>query len=189
MDKIHKLIPDKWQTERLFVRDSLLDDIQQLQRIYDAVPQIHGWTQEPGEEEPEQPMLSALYDGVLPPQGGVKELFRLQSIYLKNTDDIVGFIAMYHGFPQPDTFWINCLVFHPDYQGKGYGSELITRWSKLVKESGGYTRMESFVNLKNWPSLRLCTKAGFNKIVKIVGDKVHTDKAEAYLLLEKSWME
>ena len=182
------LLPGKWKTERLKVEDSTLDEVQELQQINDAVPQTQSWMRVEGQDEAECSMLSALKVGVLPPiPNRSKEFFRLQSIRLSSSEELIGFLGVYHGFPKEDIFWINALTFHPKFQGKGYGPELLSGLIEIVKQSGSYTCMRSYASLTNWPTLRLCVKVGLNRMVEIVGDKVHSDKAEAHVLLEKSF--
>ena len=113
----------------------------------------------------------------------------MQSIRISSSDELIGFLGVYHGFPKDDIFWINTLTLLPKFQGKGYGTELMMGLSKIVKQLESYTRMRTYVPLTNWPSLRLCVKAGLNKMVEIAGDKVHSDKAEAHVLLERSFIE
>jgi len=125
------LLPGKWMTERLKVEDSTLDEVQELQKINDAVPQTQSWMRVEGQDE--------------------------------------------------------AVTFHPKFQGKGYGPELMSGLIEIVKQLGSYTCMRSYASLTNWPSLRLCVKVGLNRMVEIVGDKVHSDKAEAHVLLEKSF--
>ena len=99
------LLPSKWETERLKVEDSNLDEVRELQQINDAVPQTQGWTRVEGEDDPEYPMLSALKEGVLPPTPNKsKEFFRLQSIRMSSSDELIGFLGVYHGFPKDDYF-------------------------------------------------------------------------------------
>jgi ribosomal protein S18 acetylase RimI-like enzyme len=183
------LLPGKWKTERLKVEDSTLDEVQELQQINDAVPQTQSWMQVEGQDNVECSMLLALTEGVLPPTPDrSKEYFRLQSIRLGNSGELIGFLAVYHGFPNDDIFWINAVTFQPKFQGQGYGLKLMIRLCEIVKQTGSYARMRTYVSHTNWPSLRLCVKAGLNKMVEIVGDKVHTDKAEAHVLLEKTFV-
>lgn len=177
------LIPNKWETEHLRVEDSKLAEVEELQKINDVVPQTREWTQVEGKEVSENSILAALREGVLPLKGS-KEFFRLQSIRLRETGELIGFLGMYHGFPRDEIFWINTVTLHPKFQGKGYGPELMLGLSNLVRQSG-YTHMRTFVSLTNWPSLRLCVKVGMNKMVKIVGDKIYSEKAEAHTMLEK----
>ena len=183
-----KLIPKKWETHRLIIRDSTLDEVEDLQAIDDIVPQTRGWTHNPGRELPKEPILSALMDGVLPP-GGKKEQFRLQSIRTGESERLVGFLGVYHGFPDADVFWINTLTLHPDEQGKGFGVALINGLVDVVRNLGTYTKLQTYVPLLNWPSLRLCTKVGFNTMVRIEGDKVFTEGGEAHVLVEKELKE
>jgi ribosomal protein S18 acetylase RimI-like enzyme len=182
------LLPSKWKTERLNMADSTLDELPELQKLNAAVPQTQSWMRVEGQDTTECSMLSALEEGVLPPTPNrSKEFFRLQSIRLENSNGLIGFLGVYHGFPQTDIFWINTLTFHPKYQGMGYGPELMVGLSEIVKQLGDYSRMRTYVELTNWPSLRLCVKVGMNKMVEIVGDKDHSDKAEAHVLLEKTF--
>lgn len=110
----------------------------------------------------------------------------MQSIRTRDTNHLIGFLAVYHGFPGEDVFWITTLTFQPDAQGKGYGEEVINELAEVVGKLGSYSKMQTFVPLLNWPSLRLCTKVGLNAIVRIEGDKVYSKDAEAHVLLEKN---
>jgi ribosomal protein S18 acetylase RimI-like enzyme len=181
------LLPGQWKTERLEVADSTLDEVRELQQINDAVPQTQGWMRVEGRNE-ECSMLLALNEGVLPPTPDrSREYFRLQSIRRAGSGDLIGFLGVYHGFPEQDVFWINTLTFRPEFQGQGYGPELMKGLIEMVGQLGGYSCMRSYVCLTNWPSLRMCVKAGLDKMAAIVGDKVHTATAEAHLLVEKSF--
>jgi GNAT superfamily N-acetyltransferase len=177
-------LPSKWVTEHFKVEDSKLDEAETLQAIHEAVPQTRHWTHVEGKAESEQPMLAAIQEGVLPPEGS-KERFRMQSIRMIDTGQLIGFLGVYHGFPRENIFWINTLTLHPDFQGKGYGGELMNGLSDTISQLGRYTGIRTFVSLKNWPSLRLCVKAGLDKMVIVVGDKSHGNQAEAHVMLEK----
>ncbi len=182
-------LPQKWQTRRLRIEDSTLDEVEELQHINDMVPQTRGWTRVDYPDETPDSLLSALQEGVLPPTPDrSKEFFRLQSIRLKSTGELIGFLGVYHGFPEEDVFWINAITFRPEFQGKGFGPELMEGLCVIVVQLGSYTRMRTYVALNNWPSLRLCLKAGLDRMLEIVGDKVHTDQAEAHVLLEKTFV-
>ena len=177
------LLPNKWQTERLTVQDSTLDQVQELQAINDLLPTIRGWTDVEVDGASVDRMQSALVEGVLPPNGS-KELFRLQSIHLRFTGQLIGFWGMYLGFPDAETLWENVIAIHPSHQRQGYGSELMGELSNLVRQRGKFTRMRVYICLKNLPSLRFHVGAGFDKIVTIAEDK--TSSPETHILLEKS---
>jgi len=180
-----KLIPSKWNTERLIVTDSTLDEIETLQEINDIAPQTQSWMQVDDQNE-ECSMRLALEKGVLPPVPERSiEYFRLQSIWLSSSQELIGFLGVYHGFPQEDVFWINTVTFHSKYQGFGYGAELLFGLSEIVLQLGSYTCMRTYVSLNNFRSLRLCVKVGLNKMLEIAGDKVYSEQAQAHVLLEK----
>jgi ribosomal protein S18 acetylase RimI-like enzyme len=179
------LIPHEWVTARLAVRDSMLDDVPALQRIYDAVPKVREWMGTAEEGGPEPTMGSALAEGALPPDGS-PERFRLQSILLADTGRVIGFLAVYHGFPEEGVLWVNVLAFDPRFQHLGYGQELVRGLGDVVAQLGTYACMRLYAHLKNWPALRFWTRAGFDRIVKIEGEKVCTEEADAYVMLERS---
>jgi len=167
------------------VEDSINDDLPDLQQIHDDNPTIHGWTDAEA-NLPDYPMSTVLTDGVLPPNGS-KELFQMQSIKLKLTDQLIGMIGVYQGFPDVDILWINILAFHTLYQNKGFGKEVMDGLSGIVKNTGAFTRMRTSVNLKNLPSLRLCLKAGFDKIILMDNDPRYPEEDGATsFILEKS---
>ena len=182
------LLPTQWATQRLRVKDSTPDDVPELQKIYDACAYIEEWTGLTATDETEQPILSALMGGDLPPNGS-KEFFRLQSVELSGTSQLIGYLQMYHGYPTADVFWVATLAIHPRFQGMGYGQELVCGLTKAVSELGDFGTIRLGVALKNWPALRFWTQAGFDKIVGIKGDKIHADKTFAFVTLEKSLVE
>ncbi len=179
-----KLIPTKWNTERLVVADSTLDEIETLQEINDLVPQTKSWMQVDDQNEACS-MRLALEKGVLPPVPERSiEFFRLQSIRISSSQELIGFLGVYHGFPQEDVFWINTVTFHPKNQGLGYGVELLIGLCEIVRQLGSYTCMRTYVSLNNFRSLKLCVKVGLNKMIEIAGDKVYSE--QAHVLLEKT---
>ena len=130
-------------------------------------------------------MMWVFEGGALPPvPDPSKEYFRLQSIRMADSGDLIGYFAAYHGFPKADIFWINSVTLSPDFQGMGYGPELMEGLIEILKGLGFYTRVRSYVSLKNWPSLRLCVKVSLNKMVEVAGDKVYDENAEAHMLVE-----
>jgi ribosomal protein S18 acetylase RimI-like enzyme len=178
------LLPRAWETPRLAIEDSTRDEVPGLQEVCDACRYIEEWSGWKAEEHPGETMLSVFTDGELPPNGS-KELFRLQSIRLRDTRQLIGFLEAYHGFPTPDTFWILYLAIHPRAQGQGYGQELVRALSQVLKRTGTYARIRLIVDLKNWPALRFWVQSGFDRIVNVQGDKVHSAETFACIVVEK----
>jgi ribosomal protein S18 acetylase RimI-like enzyme len=177
------LIPHQWETTRLIVRDSTLDDLPVLEQIDKAVAYIRDWTGWYPQDHPEDTTRAALTVGNLPP-GGSKEFYRLQSIRLKANGEIIGYLEMYHGFPTPDIFYLVGLYLHPNVQGQRLGQEIMAELCQRVMQLN-YLKMRLHVALKNWPALRFWTKAGFDKVIEIQGDKIHSEKTFAEIFLDK----
>ncbi len=178
------LIPNQWETQHLVVKDSIVDDLPEIDQVATACAYIEawsGWKSEPGAAKS---MLHVLIGEELPPDGD-KEYFRMQSFRLGDTRQMIGFLAMYHGFPTENIAWITYLFIHPDFQGKGYGQELVCGLSDKVK-SLGYTAIRLVVDVKNWPAMRFWVKEGFDRIIEYKGDKVLSDDTYAHLILEKT---
>ena len=173
-------LPAQWKTTQLIVTDSQLEENLELQRVCDACAYIDEWT-----GLSDRPILSILKDGDLPPNGS-KEFFRLQSIRLVSTHQLIGYLEMYHGYPTADVFWIGMFGIDPQFHGQHYGQELINRLIELVRELQGYSKIGLGVALKNWPAIRFWVNAGFDRIIKISGDKTYSKDTFAFLSLEKA---
>ena len=179
------LLPSQWETERLSIRDSALDELPELEVVSEACSYVNEWTGWRSEEHPGESLSAALTDGVLPP-GGSKQFYRIQSIRLRDTERVIGFLAGYHGWPTTDTFFVTEVMIHPEFQGQGYGRELARELCDLVGTLGAYTRIRLLAALKNWPALRFWMRAGFDRLVDYQGDKRYSAETFAYLMLEKS---
>ncbi len=178
-----KLIPDCWETPRLKVKDSQQQDVAELQEAYDQAAYIKPWTgQSSGRKNT---MRSALIEGDLPP-GGSKEFFRLQSVRLKASGELTGFLEMYHGYPIPDVFWVGLLLISPMFQKEGYGRERVNSLKELLRSLGGYQGIRLGVALKNWPAIRFWKCVGLDRIVMVKGDDVCSATTFAFLILECS---
>jgi len=181
------MISTEWKTQRLTVNDSVLPDLPELDQILMACSYIEewsGWRHEHPESQFDKSMRPLMMDGELPPNGS-KEFFRLQSIRLSEAERIIGFLAIYHGFPTTNIAWILYLYIHPDCQGKGYGQEFVRELSEQLRRLG-FTGMRLVVDVKNWPAMRFWVQEGFDKIIEMVGDKVISEETFAHLILEKS---
>lgn len=166
--------------------DSAHEESDELQHIHEMVLQTRSWMQDENQPDVNPTIMDAIEEGILPPvMTRSKENFRTQTIRLKENGYIIGFTAFYLGFPQEDVFWIKAITLHPDHQAKGIGPEFLDSLFEVVKDTNAFTRIQTYVELTNWPSLRLCVKAGLNRMVNIVGDKVHSESAGAHVLLEK----
>jgi ribosomal protein S18 acetylase RimI-like enzyme len=177
-------LPERWETERLMVQDTTLGETPELQQVMDTIQEIRGWTGDGMTDEPDRRVSSVLTEPPLPPNGS-EERFRMQSIRVKGTGELIGLLTMYHGFPADDVFWVHTLALALRFQGQGYGPELIRGLCGTVTQLGTYTRMQLFAHLKNWRALRFWTSAGFDRVVEIRGDKVYSADANAYVRLER----
>lgn len=174
-----RLIPGSGETSRLTISDSLIEECYKLQELNEASDYIEKWV---GWKTPKDYVLKAMTEGNLPP-GGKKELFKLMSIYLKGTGEIIGVTELYHGYPTIDALCIGWFFIHPKYQRQGYAREVF-RYIAEEAEKSYFTKIRLGVHLKNWPALGFWYKVGFDRIADIVGDAEHGADTNAPIILE-----
>jgi GNAT superfamily N-acetyltransferase len=167
----------------IVISDSTLNECNDLQNICDS------WEDkriiEGSEFEPSY-IFNCLTKGDLPPiPNACKSLYRLKSIYIKETNELIGFSDLYFGYPKNDTAWISIFMIHKKFRNKGYAQEAIDIISNECILHG-YKKIGIGVYLKNWRALRFWTKAGFDKVISITGDKDYSENAFARIRLEKS---
>jgi len=179
-----KLISSHWETKRLYVRDVVLDtDLDDLQRLWESTAYIGQFDGRP--ERNADDMYKDLTAGDLPP-GGTKEFFKLQSFFSKTTSEMIGFLTTYHGYPDDETIWVAFFCVNSNHQTKGFGQEVIKQFSTEAARAG-IRKLMLTVALKDWGAIRFWSKAGFDKITGVYGDKVYGSNTFAHLGLEKSW--
>jgi ribosomal protein S18 acetylase RimI-like enzyme len=174
-------IPRLWETERLELQDSVVDEANELQSIHDACSYLHNWD---GEYTLQPNHLHQLItDPPLPPQGGERERFRIQTIRQTEGSQPIGFLAVYEGEPTPDSLYVFTFFIHPDYQGQGYGQEIFSTFFGSVRDAG-FKKVTLCTALKNFPAVRFWTKLGFNTIIKVHGDKLCGEDTHAQMDLQ-----
>lgn len=178
-----KTIPEMGETKNLIIKNSTIEECNELQKISES------WEDKKevdGEEFAVNYFYKCLTEGDLPPLPNAhKDYYRLKSIYLKDSEKLIGFFDLYFGFPTIKTVWISIFVLDQEYRKNGYGQEIIEFISAEVRKTE-FMKIGIGVHLKNWPALRFWTKAGFDKILGIYGDEKFSETTFALMGLEKS---
>lgn len=169
-----------FETEKLVISSTLIHECAELQGICDSWEdkmEIEGSVFEPDY------IQKCFSQGDLPPiKNANKSPYRLLSIKLKDTQEIIGFSDLYFGYPTSKTAWISIFMIHPSYRKNGYAQEAIKMIADECKKQG-FSKMGIAVYLKNWRALRFWTQAGFNNVVGIKGDKDYSPDAYARIEL------
>ncbi len=122
----------------------------------------------------------------LPPiENASIEAHKLKVICQKETQEIIGFFELYHGYSHEKMLWIGMFLMNPQYQKNGFGSEVIQIIEKEALQNA-YTSIGLGVYLKNWKGLRFWHCNGFKTILGIHGDKVYSENTFALMGLEKT---
>jgi ribosomal protein S18 acetylase RimI-like enzyme len=169
----------KNETARLVIKDSVIEECDQLQKVYEASDYIEKWV---GWKTPPNHALTTITEGNLPPDGK-KENFRVKTIVLRQTNEIIGVLELYRGFPSKDVLCIGWLFILPEYQKMGFAKEVVDHIISEAKREN-FRGIRLGVHLKNWPALRFWHKAGFDNIAAIIGDEVHSENTYASIALQ-----
>ncbi len=171
--RTRRVLPSSWNTTRLQVRDATEHDVPALQSVYDACAYIQEWIG--NHDTQENPMLIEVQGKALPPNGK-RELQRAQAIVDKTSGDIIGYVVVYHGYPDPDTVWIALFGIHPKEQRKGIGREVVSELEAQVRTLGTFTRMGLGVGVGNDPAMKFWASCGFTDVVNIEDHGTHKDQ-------------
>lgn len=177
----NNFVAHSWETDRLIITDTVESDASDLQIIYEEHFN-EPWAYDRSHLKSDY-MTGYIANPELPPNG-TREMYRLQTIRLKEDQSIIGYLDVYHGWPRADVFWLGDLYLLSKFQGEGLGSELVNQMIADINKAGTYKYMRCNVSLKNWPGLRFWARIGFNHIVGYTGDKQYSVNTFADITLE-----
>lgn len=96
----------------------------------------------------------------------------------------IGLLELYKGYPTPNTLWIGLFIIDSKYRRNGYGTQCLQSIINFAK-SNDLTHIGIGVSLKNWRGLRFWHSIGFDKIERITGDVLYSEKTHALLSLSR----
>ena len=175
-------LPVLWTTERLIIRDSGPEEIDDLRDIFNANSHIGPW-------DPTFTVIASDEIRRLVEQSEARhqpngENFQMQTIFIQESSERMGYFHIYHGEPkQPRLVFISMLTIRPECQKHGYGREVIEGVVDTCRQMGDRDVIGVRVYLKNWPALRFWTGMGFKEIERIDGDKTLSEPAQASVVL------
>ncbi|WNR43666.1 GNAT family N-acetyltransferase [Paenibacillus roseipurpureus] len=171
-----------WKSERLIFEDIKLQEIEEVQDLYESSSNIRIWD---GREPDKGYLKQCFFTGDLPP-GGKKENYKIQTIRTNKdaSNNLIGMLSIYHGYPLDDTTYLAFMCVGNNYKNQGNGQEII---SQLIIELTRleYKEIRINVELKNWSALRFWSKLGFDKINGIFGDKDYSDSTYSNIELTR----
>jgi diamine N-acetyltransferase len=179
-----KVLQEKWDTDRLAVRDATMEDVPHLRNVFNACSYVSAWDNT-FYEETEEAFVQLVAKSLNLNHNNGNEIFKMQCASLRGNDRIIGYFHLFHGAPMPRRVWISMFVLHPHFQKNRYGSELAYGLLEQIKQLGDYEAIWLRVCLKNWPALRFWIDMGWRTIVHYEGDTVLADDTMAAVVLEK----
>jgi len=159
------MIDPTWITERLAVRDSVAEDVPRLQLVLESISdtlRLEGRAEIAPDE-----MCQIFLNGDLPPHDE-KDRYRLQTISRKDSGEIIGYLSLYHGYPDSDTLYVGSLSICRDCQGKAFGAEIVERMP-FLEGLKDYPVHRLVVTVRNWGAVRFRTRHGFTHVVRVEG--------------------
>ena len=98
------------------------------------------------------------------PAGGKKENYYFCNI--RQNDSIIGFLAYYLGYEQPDTAYLSVLYVQEQFRKHGIGSEILKILEQMLKTSC-IKHILLHVSLRNAVALCFWVKHGYNHILEV----------------------
>ncbi|WP_246096550.1 GNAT family N-acetyltransferase [Paenibacillus sinopodophylli] len=175
------LLPDFWESTNLICSRMLENEIEDVQYLYSSSQYMKQWD---GNDYDPNHIAHCYYSGDLPP-GGDKENYCIFTIKDREHKRLIGIISVYHGYPTLDSAYIVFLYIHTDSQGQGFGMETEAQLGVELSRLG-YKDIRANIAVKNWSAIRFWTKAGFNGISGIYGEKVYSESTFANIELIKT---
>lgn len=174
------IIKSRWESERLLIGDLNSQEIDEVQELYKTSSDISLWGEEPEAEY----IRHCFLEGDLPPNG-IKKNYKIQTIKMNTeSNDLIGLISIYFGYPNENIAYISFLCIGNLYKSLGYGQEIINQLTDELRKLE-YKEIRINVSLKNWSALRFWILLGFDKINGIYGDKEYKDNTIANLELSR----
>lgn len=178
---IFKILPDFWKSSNLEFSKLLENEIAEVQNLYSGSRYMNQWD---GNEYDPKHIEHCYYSGDIPPEGD-KEKYRIFTIRHKENKEIIGILSLYHGYSTIDSTYIVFMYIDTELQGQGFGKEAEAQLCKELIHAG-YKYVRANIAIKNWAAIRFWTKAGFNGLSGIYGDKVHSESTFANIELIKT---
>lgn len=171
----------KFETERLIAKTAVKEECLRMAEIQASWKEAFLMT---GDSDSSiEYFIKAISEGHLPPEGQ-KENYNILAIYIKETNEIIGILELYYGYPNKEHLWVGQLLIEENQRKMGFGKEIIKGLECETKQSD-FSKMSIGVHLKNWPALRFWHSMGFDKITKITGDFVYSQNTFSIMRLEK----
>ena len=172
--KTPRLLPKEWKTERLIIRDSQQSEAAELQNIFDEC--AYGYY-----NASKNPIQDELDRKALPPNGN-PDLHRIQSIFEQQTNKMVGYLVVYHGYPDQKTLWIALFGIRPAFHRQKFGTEAVHALAEEAKKLGSYERMGLGVGVVNEAAKQFWSSCGFTDIINIENHGTHVDEWRVKML-------
>jgi ribosomal protein S18 acetylase RimI-like enzyme len=162
-----QFLPQRWETTRCFLDTADEGHIDAFALIFTENLEILELIN--SSISAEKHALQALRHLVLPPGGVVwrEHVFLIRDLESRES---VGLLAVYFGYPTPETMYIGSLYLRPMFQGHGIGREIVADLEKRAIESG-FREARVSVGLKNWRALRFWTSCDYNHITRIKAER------------------
>lgn len=179
----YPFLPTQWQTERLTICDCTLEDVSELQSVFNANAALHPFDPTFG-IYPAEEFLGLIQKSLMIGQTP-KDRFKLQPIRFHQTSPIVGYFHGTHANPKEHVFFVSMFVVHPAYQQYKIGTEVVNGLAEQLRRLG-YGAIWLAVYLKNWVALRFWIQQQFVTIIDYDGERVHTPTGHADIVLART---
>lgn len=172
-----------FETQSLNISDSKACDAEKLDEIRESVRYMTKWSSK-NADDMDITFAECFEKGWDVPPGRSSDEYQMMTVLNKHKD-IVGYLGLFHKYPDEETLWISIAAIGKAFQGKGYAKECILGLIGQLMKSKQYKNIELAVDLKNWGALQFWRKSGFDRFDRYFGDKEYSEDSFAKIVLKK----
>ena len=181
------MLPSRWFTDRLIMRDVAVEDAPRLLAVFNANAHIGVW--DTTFQPIEQPEMDGLVAASLAQRNARGDPFQMQAICRRDgADGRRDCRLLPHRVrraPARDPRDRHVCARSAGAESSAMAARCSPGSGRQLRALPAYQAAWARVWLKNWPALRMWVKAGFDRIVEIAGDKVLSAEGQANVILEQ----
>lgn len=177
------MIPDCWSTERLVLSTFSIGDIESMRYVFESNQHLKDLDPTFGE------YADDTYRSLIQRDGNASEKLTSATFFLRKISNaqghLVGYIQIELDAPKEGGVWIPMMVFHPDYQGCGFGKEVFDSLEAVILALRAYSEIGLNVYAKNLAAFEFWFRRGFSEIVWWSNDAHYEQEYQCLVLRKK----
>jgi len=156
-------LPSHWSTKKFVIQNSTPDEIKALMKVYHAHSKLEKKGKKIKSISPDT--FIDMFSKNLIQLKGTNSIFHMQSIYLKESSEIIGYFHLNYGIKDANMTLISALIIDSKYQNENFFKEIILNLVGQIKKLETYKYILTEVKLINKTVLAFWINSDFRTIL------------------------